>query len=89
MSPLNREEQEVLDAYTQGRLEKVALTKEDIERYREAATAVTRKDQRVNIRMSSQDLEDLKIKAMEEGVPYQTLMSSVLHRFVTGRLVAK
>lgn len=89
MSRLDREEQEVLDAYTQGRLEKVALTKEDVERYREAAQAVTRKDQRVNIRMSSQDLEDLKIKAMEEGVPYQTLMSSVLHRYVTGRLVAK
>lgn len=89
MSRLDREEQEILDAYRQGRLKKVALTKEDVERYREAAQAVTRKDQRVNIRMSSQDLEDLKIKAMEEGVPYQTLMSSVLHRYVTGRLVAK
>lgn len=89
MSQLDREEQEILDAYVQGRLEKVALTKEDVQRYREAAQAVTRKDQRVNIRMSSQDLEDLKIKAMEEGVPYQTLMSSVLHRYVTGRLVVK
>lgn len=89
MSQLDREEQEILDAYVQGHLEKVALTKEDVQRYREAAQAVTRKDQRVNIRMSSQDLEDLKIKAMEEGVPYQTLMSSVLHRYVTGRLVVK
>jgi predicted DNA binding CopG/RHH family protein len=43
----------------------------------------------VNIRLSSGDLRDLKVRAMEEGVPYQTLMASVLHKFVSGRLVER
>jgi predicted DNA binding CopG/RHH family protein len=39
--------------------------------------------------LPSKDLEGLKIKAMEEGVPYQTLMASVLHKYVTGKLVTR
>lgn len=52
-----------------------------------AAEATLLKDKRVNIRISSRDLEGLQAKAAEEGVPYQTLMASVLHKFVSGRLV--
>ncbi len=89
MSRLDDEEREILDAYREGRLERIALSREDIEGYREAARATARKDQRVNIRMSSNDLEDLKVRALQEGVPYQTLMASVLHKFVSGRLVEK
>jgi len=48
---------------------------------------LSKKDKRVNLRMSSKDLEAIKTYAVEEGLPYQTLMSSVLHKFVTGRLV--
>ena len=47
------------------------------------------KDQRVNIRLSEKDLEDIKIRALEEGIPYQTLMGSILHKYVSGRLVEK
>jgi len=43
-------------------------------------------DRRVNIRLSSMDLSDIRVKASEEGIPYQTLIASVLHKFVTGRL---
>lgn len=89
MSELDREEREILDAYREGKLEPVVLSAEEIERYRNAARAVSRKDKRVNIRMSSVDLRDLQIRAMQEGVPYQTLMSSVLHKFVTGKLVER
>ncbi len=45
------------------------------------------KDRRVNIRISSKDLEQLQVIAVEDGMPYQTLMASVLHRFVNGRFV--
>lgn len=89
MSELDREEREILEAYREGKLEPVVLSAEEIERYRNAARAVSRKDKRVNIRMSSVDLRDLQIRAMQEGVPYQTLMSSVLHKFVTGKLVER
>lgn len=87
MSKLDREEREILAAYRQGKLARVVLSAEEIERYREAARAVSRKDKRVNIRMSSVDLRDLQIRAMKEGIPYQTLMASVLHKYVAGKLV--
>ncbi len=45
------------------------------------------KDNRVNIRLSEKDLEDIEIRAMEEGIPYQTLMGSILHKYVSDRLV--
>lgn len=87
MIELDQEEREILEAYRQGRLERFSLSKEEIEKYRKAARAVSRKDKRINIRISARDLEDLQIKAMEEGTPYQTLIASVLHKYVTGQLV--
>ncbi len=51
-----------------------------------AATATLLKDRRMNLRISKRDLNSLKAKALEEGMPYQTLVASVLHKYVTGRL---
>ncbi len=62
---------------------------EKLERHRVYARSTMSKEKPVNIRLSAKDLEDLKIRAMEEGIPYQTLMGSVLHKYVTGRLVEK
>jgi predicted DNA binding CopG/RHH family protein len=56
---------------------------------REAAEATYGKDQRMNIRISSRDMSGLKVRAREEGIPYQTLVSSIIHRYLTGRLVEK
>ncbi|GFZ96183.1 hypothetical protein [Nesterenkonia alkaliphila] len=78
-------EQEVLEAYESGNLESTA-TPEKLEWLREAARATRTKDARVNIRLSSADLQDIKARALEEGMPYQTLMASVLHKYATGRL---
>lgn len=54
-----------------------------------AARATTLKDQRINIRMSSEDLQNIRDIAREEGLPYQSLISSVLHKYATGRLVER
>jgi hypothetical protein len=54
-----------------------------------AARATAMKDRRVNIRLSSADLSDIQVKALEEGIPYQTLIASVLHKYVTGRLAER
>lgn len=51
-----------------------------------AAHDFLQKDKRINIRISSRDLEALKRKASKEGMPYKTLISSTLHKFVTGKL---
>jgi predicted DNA binding CopG/RHH family protein len=54
-----------------------------------AATSTLNKDQRMNIRITKNDLEGIKIKAVEEGIPYQTLVASIIHKYVTGRLMEK
>lgn len=88
MSKVNAYEQEVLKAYESGKLKSVA-TKSELEKFKAAARATAIKDRRVNIRLSSIDLSDIQIKALEEGIPYQTLIASVLHKYVTGRLSEK
>lgn len=79
-------EKEILEAYEAEDLESTA-TPEKLKWLREAARATRAKDTRVNIRLSSSDLQDIKARALEEGIPYQTLMGSVLHKYAAGRLV--
>ena len=82
---LDKYEKEVLAAYEAVAL-KPAATKEDLARIRDAARATAMKDQRINIRLSAGDLRDIQVKALQEGMPYQTLIASVLHKYATGRL---
>lgn len=85
MKKLDAYEDEVLSAYETGKLKSVA-TKSELAKFKTAARSTAVKDKRVNIRLSSGDLSDIQVKALEEGVPYQTLIASVLHKYVTGRL---
>lgn len=83
---LDPNEKELLDSVEKGEWQSVGgLTKEK-KRYENYATATFRKDRRLNIRISSKDLDALQKKALEEGLPYQTLISSLIHKFVSGRL---
>ncbi len=86
---LDREEIELLDSIESGEWESIDNVKEEISFHKEIARNTLKKDKRVNLRISSKDLEAIKTFAVEEGLPYQTLMSSVLHKFITGRLVDK
>ncbi len=85
MPKIDDYEQEVLTAFEKGELKSVA-SKAELAKIKAAARATAIKDRRVNIRLSSGDLSDIQVKALEEGVPYQTLIASVLHKYVTGRL---
>ncbi|MEF8730892.1 MAG: hypothetical protein V5B40_02865 [Candidatus Accumulibacter meliphilus] len=85
---LDKYEEEVLAEFESGALLPIA-TKEVLEQIRESARATATKDQRINIRLSAGDLRDIQVKAMQEGMPYQTLIASVLHKYVTGRLAEK
>lgn len=89
MVSLDREEQELLDSFERDEWRPVEGCAAQLERYREYARATFKKDRRVNIRISSKDLEALQKRALEEGIPYQTLMASILHKYVGGRLVDK
>ncbi len=86
---LSREEKAILRAFDRGELKSVPSAKSEIGRYREYAKSALMKNKRVNIRISERDLRQIQQRAVEEGLPYQTLMSSVLHQFVTGSLVKK
>jgi len=86
---LNKEEKDILNAFERGQLKPVPHATREIARYREYAKSTLLKNKRVNIRISERDLLQIQRKAVEEGLPYQTLMSSVLHKFVTGHLEKK
>src|SRR5258706_5511504 len=80
-------ESEILASFERGEWKPVRNQKGEVRRLKAAAEATLLKNKRVNIRISSRDLEGLQARAAEEGVPYQTLMASILHKFVSGRLV--
>src|SRR3979490_3232941 len=89
MKNLDRYEREILGAYEKGALVSVRPTRAQLAGFREAARATFVKSRRVNIRLSAADLMDIQARAYEEGVPYQTLIASVLHKYVSGRLQEK
>jgi len=88
MSEVDAYELEILKAFESGQLKSIA-SKSELAKFKTAARASAIKDKRVNIRLSSVDLTDIQVKAMEEGVPYQTLITSVLHKYVNGKLVER
>ena len=86
---LTQEEKSLLESVERGEWKRIPDFQQEAGRYRQAARATLRKDKRVNIRMAERDLIRFKKNALHEGLPYQTLLSSILHKFINGRLVEK
>jgi predicted DNA binding CopG/RHH family protein len=86
MMKLDADEKELLDSVGRGEWKSVGGGKRERARYVRYAKATFRKDRRLNIRLSSKDLEAIQKRALEEGLPYQTLVSSLLHKYAAGRL---
>jgi predicted DNA binding CopG/RHH family protein len=82
---LSKEEKETLKDFEAGEFKSV-LTPKRKKAIQASAEETFKKDKRINIRISSRDLESLQRRALEEGIPYQTLVSSVLHKYVSGSL---
>ncbi len=82
MDYLDKEEKKIIESYDRGEWESVnkkkSLTK--------AADQSLKKNKRINIRLTEKDYQDIQVKAMEEGIPYQTLISSIIHKYNTGKL---
>lgn len=89
MNRLDPEEKVILEAFESGQLKKSKNVAEELEAHTAIAEATFKKDARINIRLSSKDLRALQARALKEGIPYQTLVSSVLHKFVDGQLIEK
>ena len=86
MAKLSKDERGLLKSVESGEWRSVAKKGAERERYREYARAIFKKDRRVNIRISSKDLAAIQKRAVMEGIPYQTLISSILHKYLSGRL---
>jgi predicted DNA binding CopG/RHH family protein len=82
MKKLDAEEQEILTAFEGGKLKRASNASAETKRHREAAVATFQKDSRIDIRISSKDLRMLQKRTLQEGLPYQTLISSLLHKYV-------
>jgi predicted DNA binding CopG/RHH family protein len=80
-------DERLLERYEAGEFVSTSPTKAELKKFQDAARATLAKDRRVNIRLPSSVMMGLQARAAEEGLPYQTLIASVLHKFVTGRLV--
>ncbi len=81
------EELDILRALETGTLKSVGDAKTRRKAHQATAESTLKKDQRLNIRISSRDLKSLQARAVEEGIPYQTLAASLLHKYVNGHLV--
>jgi predicted DNA binding CopG/RHH family protein len=84
---LTEEEKEILDSFERGEwvpVKDLSKRKGELIRY---ARNTLKKDKRLNIRISERDLNELQKKAVSEGLPYQTFVSSIIHKFVNGKLV--
>ena len=86
---LDKEEKALVESYERDEWRSAKNMKKEAGRFRESAMATFRKNKRVNIRISEKDLVNIQKRAVEEGLPYQTLMSSVLHKFISGHLTEK
>ena len=86
---LDQEELELLASYENDAWTSSKKLQAEHAGYAAIARETLKKDRRVNIRISSRDLEGLQKKALEEGLPYQSLIASVLHKYLQGRLVEK
>ena len=86
---LSREEIDILEQFERGEFRSVPEVEREIQRAREAARNTFNKTKRVNLRVTERDFNLAHARAREEGIPYQTLLSSVIHKYLSGRLTER
>ena len=86
---LDKEEQELLNSIERKEWKRVKNFTSESLRLQQAAINTLKKDQRVSLRLAKYDLDGIKVKAVDEGIPYQTLISSLIHKYITGRIIDK
>jgi predicted DNA binding CopG/RHH family protein len=84
MKYVDKEEKELIESYKKG--EWKAIKKNEHKKYLKAAQHSLSKNKRINIRLTHKDYHDIQLKAIEEGIPYQTLISSLIHKYNNGKL---
>ncbi len=86
---LDKYEKDILNAYENGKMEPKKPSKALLSKLSKAADNTFKKDKRINIRLSSHDLTGIQKKALRKGIPYQALISGLIHQYVEGDLIEK
>jgi predicted DNA binding CopG/RHH family protein len=89
MAKLDDYERELLESYENDEWESVKDKEAEIKRYRQYAASSLKKDKKISIRITSKDLEDIKMKAIAEGLNEEVLIASIIHKYNTGKLIEK
>ena len=85
----DKEEKAIVDAYEKGKMKLTAPSKREIEAIKATAKKTLVKDKRITIRLYDHDYQGIQKKALEMGIPYQTLISGIIHRYIEGELTSK
>ena len=86
---IDKEEQEILEAFDSGEMQPIPDAKKEMKKHKEYASNTFKKDKRINIRLTSRDLSSIQKLALREGIPYQTFIASILHKYADGRFLEK
>ena len=87
--PIDKEERDLMDSIEHDEWRPVKNIKQEKEKAMAAARNVLKKDKRINLRLTQKDYHQIQIKAIEEGIPYQTLISSIIHKYLNGSLAPR
>ena len=85
----DKEEKFIVDAYKKGKMKLSTPSKKEIEAIKATAKKTLRKDKRITIRIYDHDYQGIQKKAIDMGIPYQTLISGIIHRYIEGELISK
>ncbi len=84
--PIDQEEKDLMESIDRNEWQPVKNIDQERKKAIEAARNTLKKDKRINLRLSQKDYHQIQIKAIEEGIPYQTLISSLVHKYLNGSL---
>ena len=87
--PIDQEEKDLMESIERDEWQPVKKFKKEKEKAIEAARNTLKKDKRINLRLTQKDYHQIQIKAIEEGIPYQTLISSLVHKYLNGSLAPR
>ena len=89
MAKLDKYEKEIIESYEKNEWKSVKDAPQRMKKYQELSKIHLKKEKRINIRISEKDLEDIQRKAVTQGIPYQTLIASIIHKYNSGLLTEK
>jgi predicted DNA binding CopG/RHH family protein len=87
--PLDQEEKDLMESIEKGEWQPVKNLDQEKEAAIQTARNTLKKDKRINLRLSQKDYHQIQLRAIEEGIPYQTLIASIVHKYLNGVLLPK